>query len=194
MLSARSFAASGEGSSFFRFSIAFSTMPFGSPSLPARSNNSVGTPALARCAAICAPMTPAPRTAALRTRNRVSDIRLSMGCKKNRRSGAAARTVLAVRSQRSLGRVGQLKADDVHVAPVRAADQAVGGRAPLVLIDAGVANPNVGIGEIDRQARRELVLHAQREPGAVLVRQPRRALRIANGGLIVSNASTEDPR
>ena len=35
----------------------------------ARSNSSAGTPAFARCAAICAPMTPAPRTAARRTRN-----------------------------------------------------------------------------------------------------------------------------
>src|SRR6266568_2914203 len=160
MPSARSFAASGEGSSFLRFSIAFSTMPFGSPSLPARSNNSAGTPALARCAAICAPMTPAPRTAALRTRSRVSGIRLSMGPKKIAAAGLRRRG-FPVRSQRSLGRVGQLKADDVHVAPIRAADQAVGGRAPLVLIDARVANPNVGIGEIDRQAGRAIQVLAQ---------------------------------
>ena len=64
---ARSAVASGAGSSFARPSIALLTMPFGSPSFAARSNSTTGTPALTRWAAICAPITPAPRTAALRT-------------------------------------------------------------------------------------------------------------------------------
>src|SRR5258708_8797473 len=171
MPAARSFAASGEGSSFLRFSIAFSAMPFGSPSLAARSNSSAGTPALARCAAICAPMTPAPRMAALRTRNRASGIRLCIP-KKERRSLAAAREIATVRSRRSLGRVGQLEADDVDIAPVRAADQAVGRGAALVLIHAGIAYEEISPGEIDRKTGRILVLRAERDPGAVVVGQP----------------------
>src|SRR3546814_9241325 len=43
------------------------TMPLLSPAFAGRSNNTVSTLALTRCAAICAPMTPAPRTATLRT-------------------------------------------------------------------------------------------------------------------------------
>src|SRR6266436_7219420 len=120
MVAHRSLVASGGGSSFFSLSMALRTIALGSPSFAARSNNTTGTPALARCAAICAPMTPAPRTAALRTRNRVSGIRLFMGPKKI----AAAwlrRGGYAVSAQRSLGGVGQLEADNVHIAPVRAA-------------------------------------------------------------------------
>src|SRR5690348_14736799 len=66
----RDLSASGAGDSFFRFSIALSTMPFGSPSLAGKSKSTVSTPALARCAAICAPMTPAPSTAARRISSR----------------------------------------------------------------------------------------------------------------------------
>src|SRR5678815_3940173 len=71
---ARDLSASGAGESFFRFSIALSTIPFGSPSLAGRSNSTVSTPAFTRWAAICAPMTPAPRTAALRMRREVDGI------------------------------------------------------------------------------------------------------------------------
>jgi len=55
------------GSSFFSPSIALRTMSFGSPSFAASSKRMASTLALTRCAAICAPMTPAPRTAAFRT-------------------------------------------------------------------------------------------------------------------------------
>src|SRR5690348_13157764 len=48
--------------------MALTAMPFFGPSLAARSNSTVSTPALVRCAAICAPITPAPSTAALRIR------------------------------------------------------------------------------------------------------------------------------
>src|ERR1700761_7339935 len=68
----RFLSASGAGDSFLRLSIAFSAMPLFGPSLAARSNSTVWTPALVRCAAICAPMTPAPSTAALRMRNGVA--------------------------------------------------------------------------------------------------------------------------
>ena len=45
----------------------FFTMPSGSPSFAGRSNRITGTLTLTRWAAICAPMTPAPSTATLRT-------------------------------------------------------------------------------------------------------------------------------
>src|ERR1700742_800772 len=65
---ARFLSASGAGDSFLRLSIAFRAMPLLGPSLAGRSNSTVSTPALVRCAAICAPMTPEPSTAALRIR------------------------------------------------------------------------------------------------------------------------------
>ena len=45
-------------------------MPFFGPSFAGRSNKTTGTLQLTRCAAICAPITPAPSTATLRTGNR----------------------------------------------------------------------------------------------------------------------------
>src|SRR6187399_2807093 len=71
---ARALSASGAGDSFLRFSIALSTIPFGSPSFAGRSNSTVSTPAFTRWAAIWAPMTPAPSTAALRMRREVDGI------------------------------------------------------------------------------------------------------------------------
>src|SRR5690349_6410852 len=70
----RDFSASGAGDSLVRLASALRTMPFLPPSCAGRSNSSVSTPALARCAAICAPMTPAPSTAALRIRRGVKVI------------------------------------------------------------------------------------------------------------------------
>jgi len=66
---AASFAlvAAGAGWSFFKPASAFLTTPLGSPSLAGRSNNTTGTSALAQWVAICAPITPAPSTATLRT-------------------------------------------------------------------------------------------------------------------------------
>src|SRR5690606_29854073 len=49
-------------------------MPLAGPSLAGRSNRIVSTSALTRWAAICAPITPAPRTATLRMRS------CGMGC------------------------------------------------------------------------------------------------------------------
>src|SRR5262245_33665896 len=68
MYSASSLTPSGAGLSFFRFSIARSTMPFLTVPLPSgRSNSTTGTRALTQCAAIWAPITAAPSTATLRT-------------------------------------------------------------------------------------------------------------------------------
>src|SRR6185312_14321848 len=66
---ASALSASGAGDSLARLAIALSAMPLLGPSFAGRSNNTVSTPALVRCAAICAPMTPAPSTAALRMRS-----------------------------------------------------------------------------------------------------------------------------
>src|SRR5690349_11716196 len=46
-------------------------MPFFGPSFAGRSNRTTGTFTLTRWAAICAPITPAPSTATLRTWNRL---------------------------------------------------------------------------------------------------------------------------
>src|SRR4029453_8079934 len=68
MYCASSLTPSGAGLNFFRFSIARSTMPLFAGPLPSgRSNSTTGTRALTQCAAICAPITPAPSTATLRT-------------------------------------------------------------------------------------------------------------------------------
>src|SRR5437773_8722408 len=148
-------------------------MSFGSPCFAERSTSSAGTPALARCAAICAPMTPAPMMAALRTRMRDSGMfrNLVDVLKKRRAAGceAAARTANLDALPRLLGRVGQLEADDVDIAPVRPADQTVGGGASVVLIHARIAHEDVRPGEIDRNAGRVLVLHAERYPGPIVV-------------------------
>src|SRR5436190_21881789 len=70
MYCASSLLPSGAGFSFFKFSIARSTMPLLGPSFEARSKRTTETLALTQWAAICAPMTPAPRTATF----------LMMGC------------------------------------------------------------------------------------------------------------------
>src|SRR4029079_15996334 len=69
MSPASSGTPSGAGFSFFRFSTALVTMPFFGPSFAGRSNRITGTRTLTRWAAICAPMTPAPRTATFLTLN-----------------------------------------------------------------------------------------------------------------------------
>src|SRR5215207_3850759 len=61
---------SGAGFSFFSPSTALATIPFFGPSFAGRSNSTTGTLTLTRWAAICAPITPAPSTATLRTLNR----------------------------------------------------------------------------------------------------------------------------
>ena len=59
--------------------MAFSAMPLLGPSFAGRSKRTTGTRQFTRWAAICAPITPAPRTATLRTGNRfMSGIPYSM--------------------------------------------------------------------------------------------------------------------
>src|SRR4029450_6897952 len=53
-------------------------MPFFAPSLAGKSNNTTGTLTFTRCAAICAPITPAPRTATFFTWKRLMVFRLSL--------------------------------------------------------------------------------------------------------------------
>src|SRR4051812_4896179 len=53
-------------------------MPFFGPSFAGRSNSTTGTLTLTRCAAICAPITPAPSTATFFTLNRLMVSRLSL--------------------------------------------------------------------------------------------------------------------
>src|SRR5450759_2215899 len=67
MQAASSLLPNGAGLSFFRFSMARSTMPSLGPSLAGRANSTAGTLALTQWAAICAPITPAPRTATFLT-------------------------------------------------------------------------------------------------------------------------------
>src|ERR1700712_1767906 len=72
MSAASSARPSGAGFNFFRPSTAFVTIPFLGPLLAGRSNSTTGTLTLTRWAAICAPITPAPSTATLRTWNRLT--------------------------------------------------------------------------------------------------------------------------
>ncbi len=93
------------GSSFASPASALRTMPSGSPSFAARSNSTTGTPTFARCAAICAPMTPAPSTAARRTARNGADMTVGAAAgKRPRRAGeprAAARLDRAVQASRA---------------------------------------------------------------------------------------------
>src|SRR5690606_5524258 len=91
---ARSAAPNGAGLSLARLAIALFTMPLRSPLLAARSNSTTGTPALAQCAAICAPMTPAPSTPTLRITNLAMfppDISEQVGVQRHQVLAAAAR-------------------------------------------------------------------------------------------------------
>src|SRR3990172_8467550 len=96
MQSAFDLTASGPGSRFRRLSIAFSTLPLGSPSFAGSSNNSVSTLALTRCAAICAPITPAPSTAALRT---INDWLVGMECPQRKQRNSSTRAQADRRKQ-----------------------------------------------------------------------------------------------
>src|SRR5215472_1890100 len=98
-----------------------------------------------------------------------------------------------IRSLRSFERIGELRTDDLHVVVVRAADQAVRGGAAFVLIDAWIAYPDVRIGQIEREAGRESPLHTECQPGAVVVRQSRRAGGIAHGRLVIGHAAAKGP-
>src|SRR5687768_6828740 len=117
-----------------------------------------GTLALTRCAAICAPMTPAPSTAALRTTK-----------------GAA----VAMASER----MGILDREDVRLvleAPGQAAGRAA--REPgRVVPDAGVLDELVRVPDFQHAGPGNPVLHAERDPLAVLVWQARGPIDVVGG-------------
>src|SRR3569833_3542339 len=108
-------------------------------------------------------------------------------------STSAAR-MPAARALRLLERVRELQPHDVDVAAVAAVDEAVAGRAAGVLVDARVLDEDVRIGHVRGELGREFVLQSDREPRAIVVRQPWRALGVAHGRLVVRNAAAEGPR
>src|SRR6266849_7225695 len=99
----RSRVAAGGGESFFRFSIARLATPLGSPSLAVRSKSTTGTLAFARCAAICAPITPAPSTAVFLTCN-VIGMPPAWPCRQTDESAQTLVSHLRSRSPLSAGR------------------------------------------------------------------------------------------
>src|SRR5690348_14432718 len=111
---ARALSASGAGDSLARLAIAFSAMPLFGPSFAGRSNSTVSTPALVRCAAICAPMTPAPSTAALRMRKpRVGEDAAVIGFSDGARGGAINGAGGAGRASSRVAQPGGGEADQV---------------------------------------------------------------------------------
>src|SRR5215468_5285199 len=115
------------------------------------------------------------------------------GLLKRSAAGLCLRRIVGRVPRLLLHRVRELQPNDVDVAAVRTADQAVGGGVAFVLIDVRIFYPDVRISEIERKVGRELVLRADRHPGPVVVRQPRRAELIANRRLIIRNAAAERP-
>src|SRR6187402_1572805 len=128
---ARPFSASGAGESLARLAIALRAMPLFGPSFAGRSKSTVSTLAFVRCAAICAPMTPAPSTAALRMRNGVAVIVISIGAKDRPRSARGR----GVRN----GRVAQASGCET--------DQVVGGGfAVIALVHVALALDDAEVG------------------------------------------------
>src|SRR5438105_4224211 len=90
-------------------------------------------------------------------------------------------------------RVGQLRAEDRDIGIVVTLDQAVALRAAGVLVDVGLLEEQIREAAVDLQVLVELVLRAQRYPEAVLVRQPRRAVRRVDRRLVPCEAAAEHP-
>src|SRR5690606_347825 len=135
MCAARSGWPSGAGFSFFSPSIAFRTTPFFGPSFAGRSNSTTSTCAFTRCAAICAPITPAPRTAAFFTTKLPTCSLLAkpgLRAPEQRQADVAAHLEL-------LPAVGQPHLAPVDLAVVRVEDAAAVEQVRLVrvLADAG---------------------------------------------------------
>ena len=95
--------------------------------------------------------------------------------------------------KRLLERIGQLRPEDVDIGLVRTVDQAAHGRAAWILVDARVVDEDVGVPDIDRPVRVELVLRTESDPRAVVVGQPRRAVSAVDRRLIVGKAAAEGP-
>src|SRR5574337_672767 len=132
-MSARSSATPiGLGSSFFSPSIAFVTTPFFGPLPAARSNSTTGTFRLTRCAAICAPITPAPSTAARRTLNRF--IRCSVASLDTDPVLVAEERPQVAAHLQLLASVLGLQAQAVDLAVVRVEDVAAGPGVVVALL------------------------------------------------------------
>src|SRR5512138_1207767 len=156
MASASDRLASGAGLSLPRLAMALRTMASGSPSFAGRSNSTVSTPALVRCAAICAPMTPAPRTAARRTSNFSDMFVIHLFGKENRRLCLEAGGGKADQFQRCPAAVLDL-ADARRALDQAEAGHRVGQRAAQE-IQAPVQRLLVQVRQPGRQRARELAL------------------------------------
>src|SRR5258706_10144869 len=109
-------------------------MEFFGPSFAARSNSTTGTLTLTRCAAICAPITPAPSTATLRTGNRfMSSLHTDPGLIAEERADVAAHL-------EGLAAVQRLQTQLVGLAVVRVGDIAAGPDGRVVVRELGVAD------------------------------------------------------
>src|SRR4051812_40378515 len=75
-------------------------MPFFGPSFAGRSNRITGTLTLTRWAAICAPITPAPSTATLRTLNRFMGVVLLASFRARKRASFGPDPGLGAAEQR----------------------------------------------------------------------------------------------
>src|SRR3954469_3104794 len=143
MSAASSGTPSGAGLSFFNPSTAFATMPFFGPSFAGRSNSTTGTLTLTSWAAICAPITPAPSTATLRTLNRFIEspsekqVAPSLGANPGLRAAKDWRADVAADLELGAA-VDRLQADAVDLAVVRIEDVAAVPDAlvAIVLLDA----------------------------------------------------------
>src|SRR5690606_1557576 len=161
MKTRRSLAASGAGSSFLSPASARSTIALGLPSFAGRSNSTTGTSALAQCAAICAPMTPAPSTATLRMMKLLT--LLSYCC--CAAPGDPGRRPF----YRGSEVVVELDGQDVHLGVELAIDHLRGrlGAEHRLAADLGFIEHQIGVTDVHGGLFGELVVHAHRQPGAV---------------------------
>src|SRR5262245_41269560 len=93
-------------------------------------------------------------------------------------AGALSRSASAMHESRrtidpKLERVGELRRKNLHARRVAALDQSIGRRVAGVLVDARIADPDVGEPEVEREIAAPLVLAADRQPVPVVIGKPR---------------------
>src|SRR6185436_3396341 len=164
MCRAPSATASGAGSSLRKRSTAVRASALAGPSAGARSNSIAGTRAFTKCAAICAPMTPAPSTATLRTMSGEAGIKQTPLARAVKRKRPAEPRPSNLRCARGLERVRCLQREDRYAGIIRALDQAVGCGAPLILVEARAVRKNINETGVEFPVRRPPVLAADRKP------------------------------